>query len=139
VKPGTLRFVVRDFPIESIHPHAFKAAEAAHCAGDQGKYWTMYERLFAHQPTLADLPAHAAAVGLDTARFQQCVESGKHADRVRRGLTDGQAAGVRGTPTFFLGILDDSGTKIRVIHSIRGAHPFAAFKSAIDAALAATK
>lgn len=131
----------RDFPLESIHPQAFKAAEAAHCAGDQGKYWEMYERLFANQRALgpSDLPGHAGALGLDLAAFQGCLDGGKHAARVRRGLDDGQKAGVRGTPTFFLGVVDGGDAKVRVLRVIRGAQPFAAFKAAIDAALADQK
>jgi len=132
---------VRDFPIESIHPHAFKAAEAAHCAAEQGKYWEMHERLFAHPRNLtpAELPGHGAAVGLDPPKFQACLESGRHAGRVRRDLADGQKVGVRGTPTFFLGVAEGDGTRVRVVRVIRGAQGFAAFKAVIDAALAAQK
>lgn len=141
MKTGKLRYVVRDFPLEAIHPHAFKAAEAAHCAGDQGKYWEMYERLFANQRALgaADLPGHAGSVGVDVPKFQQCLESGKHAARIRRNLADGQKAGVRGTPTFFLGVIEGSVGKVDVLRIIRGAQPFPGFKAAIDAALAQQK
>jgi len=141
VKTGKLRYVVRDFPLEAIHPEAFKAAEAAHCGGDQGKYWEMHERLFANQRALApgDLPGHAGSVGLDVAKFQQCLESGKHAARVRQNLADGQKAGVRGTPTFFLGVAEGGTGKVDVLRVIRGAQQFAAFKSAVDAALAEQK
>jgi protein-disulfide isomerase len=141
VKAGKIRYVVRDFPLEAIHPLAFKAAEAAHCAGDQGKYWDMYERLFANQRALgaADLPGHAGSLGLDVAKFLQCLESGKHAARVRRNLADGEKAGVRGTPTFFLGVIEGSAGKVNVLRVIRGSQQFAGFKTAIDAALAEQK
>jgi protein-disulfide isomerase len=141
VKTGKLRYVVRDFPLEAIHPQAFKAAEAAHCAGDQGKYWEMSERLFANPRALgsAELPNHARAVGLDLAAFQPCLDSGKHAGHVRRALADGQKAGVRGTPTFFLGVVEGSDAKVKVLRILRGAQPFAGFKAAIDAALAEQK
>lgn len=101
----------------------------------------MYERFFANQRNLkpAELPGHAAAVGLDSQKFQECLESGRHAGRVRRDLADGQKAGVRGTPTFFLGVAEGDGTKVRVVKVIRGAQAFAGFKAAIDAALTAQK
>ena len=74
VKTGKVKYVLRDFPLEPIHPLAFKAAEAARCAGDQGKYWEMHGRLFSNQQALGpkDLPRHAEAVGLDVTRFQEC-------------------------------------------------------------------
>lgn len=132
---------MRDFPLESIHPHAFKAAEAAHCAADQGKYWEMHDRLFAHQRNLTagELPGHATALGLDLPKFRQCLESGRHTAQVRRDLTDGETAGVRGTPTFFLGVMEASGSTVKVVRVIRGAQPFSAFKATIDAVLAAPK
>ena len=131
---------MRDFPLEAIHPQAFKAAEAAHCAGDQGKYWEMHVLLFAQQRALgaADLTRHAATLGLDGAKFQTCLDKGTHADAVRRDLAEGAKAGVRGTPTFFLGVIEN-GTKVRVTRVIRGAQPAEAFKQAIDAALAPAK
>jgi protein-disulfide isomerase len=139
IKPGKLKYVVRDFPIESIHPQAAKAAEAAHCAREQNRYWEMHERLFAHQRALGavDLPGHAQAVGLDATQFQQCLDSGRHAARVQRDRAEGQKVGVRGTPTFFLGTVD--GDKVQVVRVLRGAVPFSTFKSAIDAALASAK
>jgi protein-disulfide isomerase len=61
VKTGKVKYVLRDFPLEPIHPLAFKAAEAARCASDQGKYWEMHDRLFSNQQALGpkDLPRHA--------------------------------------------------------------------------------
>ena len=129
--------MVRDFPLEQIHPQAFKAAEATRCAADQGKFWEMHYRLFANQRNLnpADLPGHAQAVGLDVPAFQSCLDSNKHAELVRAHLADGQKAGITGTPTFFLGVLGPD-SQLKVSRTIRGAQPFSAFKSAIDAALA---
>ena len=133
--------MVRDFPLESVHSHAFKAAEATHCAGETGKYWGMHERLFAHQRALspADLLAHAQALGVDAAAVAECLNSGRHADRVRRGIAEGEQAGVRGTPTFFLAVAEPGAPTLRVLRVIRGAQPFAAFKAAIDGALAAPR
>jgi protein-disulfide isomerase len=139
VKTGKLRYVTREFPLESIHPQAFKAAEAALCAGDQGKYWEMHARLFAHQRELGpdQLGAHARAVGLDEAKFTQCLSGGTKAAKVRRDLAEGAKAGVTGTPAFFLGVAD--GTSVKVLRVIKGAQPLASFKQAIDSALASQK
>jgi protein-disulfide isomerase len=131
---------VRDFPLEAIHPHAFKAAEAAHCAGDQGKYWEMHVLLFANQRALSadDLPRHAGTLGLDGPRFRACLDKATYAEAVRRDLAEGLKAGVRGTPMFFLGVIED-GNKVRITRVIRGAQPADAFRAAIDAMLTGAK
>lgn len=141
IKTGKLKYVVRDFPLEAIHKDAFKAAEAAHCAGEQGKFWEMYTRLFANQRALGskDLPQHAQALRLDASKFQQCLGSGKHAARIRKDLEDGQQAGITGTPGFFLGVTDPNNTKVKVLRVIKGAQPYANFKDAIDSLLSSLK
>jgi protein-disulfide isomerase len=137
IKTGKLKYVVREFPLEQIHPQAFKAAEAALCAGEQGKYWEMHDRMFANQRALGlnDLPGHAQALGLDLPGFQACLEGGKHAARIRKDLADGQKAGVRGTPTFFLGVQEPNDPKVKVLRVLRGALPFDTLKVAIDESL----
>ena len=137
IKTGRVRYVVRDFPLEAIHADAFKAAEAAHCAGDAGAFWPMHQRLFAHQSELtrAELPGHAQAVGIDVAPFRQCLESGKHAVRVHRDIADGIRAGVNSTPSFFIGVPAPD-QRVRVVRLLRGAQPFGAFKEIIDSVLA---
>lgn len=139
IKTGKVRYVTREFPLERIHPQAFKASEAALCAGDQGKYWEMHARLFAHQRALApdELPSHAQAVGLDQAKFSQCLEAGTKGAKVRKDLADGTKVGVTGTPAFFIGVAD--GATVKVTRTIKGAHPYASFKEAIDAVLATPK
>src|SRR5207237_1296038 len=123
---------LRDFPLEAMHPHAFKAAEASHCAAEQGKYWEMHDRLFASQRALSpsDLPQHAQEVGLDVARFRTCLDAGTYAATVRAGLSEGAKAGVSGTPTFVLDVAEADG-QIKAIQVIRGAQPIGGFKSAI--------
>jgi protein-disulfide isomerase len=139
VKTGKIRYVVREFPLESIHPQAFKASEAALCAGDQGKYWEMHDRLFANQRALGpdQLPSHAQGLSLDEAKFTACLSGGTKAAKVRRDLAEGAKAGVTGTPAFFIGVVD--GSTVKVSRAIKGAQPFAAFKEAIDSTLAAQK
>lgn len=134
IKSGKVRYVIRDFPIKSIHPYAFKAAEAANCAGDQGKYWAMHERLFANPKQLApdNMPAHAEAIKLDVDTFNQCIGSGKHLARIRQSLTDGVKAGVNATPIFFLGISDAKNGQVKIVSRIRGARPYRDFKKAIE-------
>ena len=86
-----LRIVWKDFPLTQIHPQAFKAGEAAHCAGEQGKYWEYHDRLFENQQALqpADLKKHAADLGLDAAKFASCLDSSKYGERVRDGVSPG--------------------------------------------------
>ncbi len=139
VETGKLKYVLREFPIASIHPRATKAAEAALCAGDQGKYWDMSKAFFANQRKLApeDLKAHAEGFGLDMASFSECLDGGKYAERLRKDFKDGATVGVRGTPTFFLGLTDPADpTKIRATKTLRGAQSYAAFKRAIDELIA---
>ena len=139
IKTGKLRYVVRDLPLEQIHPEAFKAAEATHCAREQGKYWELHARLFAQQQQLARpaLSDQAKAVGVDVAAFDRCLDSGKHAERVRKDIAEAQQLGINGTPTFILGVLD--GGQLKGARMIRGAQPFASFKAAIDEVLGTTK
>ncbi|OGB95055.1 MAG: hypothetical protein A2Z31_04150 [candidate division NC10 bacterium RBG_16_65_8] len=141
IKTGKLKYVFRDFPLEAIHPEAFKAAEAAHCAGATGKYWEMHERLFANQNALgaADLVRHAQALGLDGPEFARCLDSAKYAPQVRQALAEGQRAGLRGTPMFFLGLTKPNDGKVTVLSAIQGAQPFAAFQDAIEKLLTSTK
>jgi len=134
IKTGKVKYVVMDFPLESIHPKALKASEAANCAGDQGKYWEMHEILFANNKALSpeDLTKHAEAVGLDMPKFQECLDSGKQAAEIRKDMAEGSTAGVRGTPTSFLGLTGPDGSKIKVTKIVRGAVPYSTFKETID-------
>jgi protein-disulfide isomerase len=140
IRTGKIRYMVRDFPLPT-HPQAFKAAEAARCASEQGRFWEMYARLFEHQSALNPeaLAQHAQALGLDLAKFRQCLDEGRHAEAVRRDLDEGRKAGVRGTPTFFLGVLESGSLRVKVHRTIVGAQPYAAFREAIESLLAAQK
>ena len=141
IATGKVKYVFRNFPIESIHPQAFKAHEAANCAGEQGKYWEMHDRLFNNQKTMSpkDLLDHAQALSLEMPKFQQCLDSGKHAAKIRKDLADGQKAGVQGTPSFFLALTEPNDGMVKAVRIIRGAQPYAAFKAAIDSILAGQK
>ena len=134
ISTGKLKYVFRHMPIESLHPNAFKAAEAAACANETGNFWPLHDRLFANQTTLAAnlLPGHATAVGLDGAAIQQCVASGKHTMTIRKDLNDGAALGINGTPAFVLGRTIAGSQTIKVDAFIYGAQTYASFKFEID-------
>jgi protein-disulfide isomerase len=134
IETGKLKYVLRNFPLESIHPQALKAAAAALCANEQQKYWEMHHRLFANpaQVDMRYMPEHAAAIRMDGVKFSRCLESEKYVSQVRRELQEGQQIGVEGTPTFLIGKTGDP-KKFVPTESLIGAQPFAAFKQIIDA------
>lgn len=127
IDTGKVRFSYRHFPLP-IHPQAPKAAEAAACANDQGKFWPLVDAIFADQANIqvADLKGKAKALGLNTGTFNSCLDSGEKKAEVDTDTADGTAAGVSGTPTFYID------GKVLV-----GAQPFSAFKALIDQELAA--
>jgi protein-disulfide isomerase len=123
---GKVRLVYRDYPLP-FHPQAEKAAEAAHCAGDQGKYWEMHEKLFANQKALEPtaLKGYAKDLKLDQGKFDKCLDSGDKAKLVETNKKAGEQVGVSGTPAFFVnGVM------------LSGAQPYEEFKSLIDQELA---
>ncbi|MGW8178374.1 MAG: thioredoxin domain-containing protein [bacterium] len=109
--PDTVRLVFRQFPLKRIHPNAQRAAEAALCAGDQGKFWEMHDLMFEDQKNLKlnDLKEKAESIGLVKEEFSQCLESGKHAEAIQTDLYDGVRAGVSGTPAMFVNGIPMSG------------------------------
>jgi protein-disulfide isomerase len=117
-----VKFVYRHYPLPN-HPNARPAAEAAACAEAQGKFWEYHDRLFANPTKLtdSDLKAHAAALGLDTARFDTCFDNRQQKPGIDKDIADANEAGVTGTPAFFV-----NG------RAIEGAQPFEAFKRVID-------
>jgi protein-disulfide isomerase len=125
-----VRIVWKDFPLTQIHPQAFKAGEAAHCAGDQGKYWEYHDRLFANQQALQpeELKKHATDLGLDGAAFATCLDSSKYGERVRDGVAEGTRLGVNSTPTIYV-----NGRQLS------GAQPYETFVAVIDEELARAK
>ena len=99
-----VRFVFRNFPLVSVHPHAERAAEAAEAAAAQGRFWAMHDLLFENQEALGgdDLVGYASALGLDGSRFVPELTEHVHAARVRADFMGGVRSGVNGTPTFFI-------------------------------------
>ncbi len=99
-----VRMVFKQFPLTNLHPQAQKAAEAALCAQDQGKFWELHDAMFGDQKNLeiADLEAKAQKLGLDAASFKRCLESGSKAAAVTEDVRQGSVAGVSGTPALFV-------------------------------------
>ncbi len=124
-----IKFVFKHFPLAS-HQYAQKAAEAAECAGAQGKFWEMHHKLFENQKALriSDLKSYAQQIGLNMTAFNSCLDSGAAAANVNADYSDGIAEGVRATPTFFI-----NGRKME------GAMPFEDFKAVIERELAAAE
>jgi protein-disulfide isomerase len=132
IQTGKVRMVYRDFPLVDVHKDAQKAAEAAQCAGEQGKYWEMHDLIFANSAAMSvdDLKNHARVLDIAADRFDRCVESGQYAEEVKNDATDGQALGVQGTPTFFVGLTGRDNTILAI--PIGGARPYAVFKQTFD-------
>jgi protein-disulfide isomerase len=126
IDTGKVRFIYRDFPL-AFHTNAQKAAEAAECAGEQGKYYEMHDKIFENQNAIGvnNLKSYAKQIGLDETEFNTCLDSGEMAQEVAKDFSDGQKLGVSGTPTFFV-----NGTKLV------GAQPLSAFEQIIEAELA---
>jgi protein-disulfide isomerase len=99
-----LRFVFRNFPMNSVHPHAGVAAQAAEAAAAQGKFWPMHDLLYEHQADLdtADLEKYALRIGLEIYRFEADLATERFATRVADDVRGGVRSGVNGTPTFFI-------------------------------------
>jgi len=119
---GKLRLVFRHYPLD-FHPFAQKAAEAGACAQDQGKFWELHDKMFTNQGKLAvaDLKGYAKLLGMDAPKFDKCLDSGEKKALVDDDLKAGSAAGVNGTPAFFInGIF------------VNGAQPYEHMKQAVD-------
>jgi protein-disulfide isomerase len=125
---GKIRFVYKDFPIDSLHPQARAAAEAARCAGEQGKYWEFHGKVYAGpaDASPATMQAYANDVGVDPAKFETCRSTRKYQTQVQADIAEGTKLGVNGTPGFFI-----NG------RFLSGAQPLEAFTKIIDEELQA--
>lgn len=135
--PGKVAWVYRQFPIDNIHPRALKEAEATECAAELGgnaKFWAYLDRLFEITPSNdqldpAQLPRIATYVGLDRSKFELCLQSGRHAQRVAADVADALAAGAQGTP--YSVVVAPNNRKF----TIQGAQPYTSVKLVVDIAL----
>jgi len=125
IQTGKVNLVYRDFPL-SFHGNAQKAAEAAECAQEQGKFWDYHDLLFENQPEwssggIGELKNYAKEINLNSEEFNECLDSGAMKEEVEEDFQEGSALGVSGTPAFFInGEL------------ISGAQPFSVFKEVIE-------
>ena len=130
VDTGRVRIVFRDFPIQDVHPEATVTAMAAEGAEDQGKYWEFHDKVFREQDrrgrdiirySARDVRRWATEIGLETAAFNECLDSERHKAEVQKDYQDGADIGMNGTPVFFI-----NG------RALVGAHPFATFQKIIE-------
>ncbi|MCC7160125.1 DsbA family protein [Candidatus Nomurabacteria bacterium] len=134
VKTGKVLFVYRDFPF--LGAESFRSAEAARCAGDQGKFWEYHDYLYSHQNgenegafSDINLKSFAKTLKLDTKSFDKCLDEGTHTQAVLDSKTEGSSAGVTGTPKGF--ILRDG----KIVGTIDGAESYSTVKPKIEKAL----
>jgi len=99
-----LQVIYRQFPLTSIHPFAFKAAEASLCANEQAKFWDMHDTMFENQDKLAvaDLKQTARRLGMDGTKFDTCLDAGRYVEQIQTDVKEGQRFGVNGTPAMFI-------------------------------------
>ncbi len=102
--PNHVRVVYRQLPLTEIHPLAEKAAEASLCAQEQGRFWEFHDQIFRDQSPLSldGIKSKAQAIGLDTAAFNSCLDSGRQEQKVKKDIRDGATLGVSGTPAIFI-------------------------------------
>ncbi len=136
-KRGKVAWVYRHFPLDQLHPKARKEAEATECAAELGgndKFWAYLDRLMEVTPgnnglDPAELPKIAQYVGLDTAKFSECLSTGKYAQKIEEHVQNAVATGGNGTPWSI--VVTKSGKK----YPLSGAQPYEAVKQLIDLAL----
>lgn len=143
IDTGKVKFVFRDFiAVPGHNPLATAEAMAAQCAKDQGgddAYFKYHDEIFKKTTSngngllMSDLAVIAKNVGLNSGQFKECLDSGKFDAEVKKDIADGYAAGVSGTPSFFVGLSTENGSIEGDI--IVGAQPYSAFKTAIEALL----
>lgn len=141
IQTGLVRYVFKNVPNENRHPGAFKAHEAAVCAGDQNKYWQMHDLLFAN-PTaqgMDDLMRYANKIGLDTDAFSDCLSSGKHAGLISADITEARRGGVNAAPVFAVGLTGEDPLSFKVMQVIVGAKPYHQFEMLLETMMASIK
>jgi protein-disulfide isomerase len=127
IDTGKVRFFSRDLPLDSLHPNAIRAAQAARCAGDQGQFWTMRDIMAAHPDKLDmdSLVADASLVRIDANTFRTCVEKGKYKEAVQGDVLEAMKIGADGTPAFVVGKSTPDGVDGEMIV---GAQPYSLFE-----------
>ena len=141
IRTGKIRYAFRDWPVDQLHPQAVRAHEAAHCAGEQKRYWDMHPRMFgpsgSHTPER--LLSVAREIGLDMAAYEACVASGRATPEIRATSEMAQEFGASGTPAFFIGVQNKGTQTVTLVHALSGAQDYAVFAQAIDDVLGRVK
>ncbi len=136
IDSGRVALVFRNYPLE-MHPRAFPAAIAAECAVPEGKFWAMNERILREPAALSseDFARDAREIGLDSDRFDRCVEDASIADGIRRGIREAAALGIAGTPQFVIGVRTAGDSTVRAVRMIEGAYPYEIFQATLEGVL----
>jgi len=129
IDTGKVYYVYKDFPLVSLHPQAGLAAQAAECAGDQGRYWKLHHKLFdnpqawdtSSDEAIRSFRRYAEQLGIDGIEMEQCLVQGRYADAVQRNFDEGRRLGITGTPAFIIN------GKL-----LAGAHPTEVFTKVLD-------
>ena len=134
IDTGKLRFIVRDLPLQ-FHSAARPAAEAAHCAGEQGKFWEMHHALLTGDDPLANggIERRAKALGLDSERLQKCMKADRYESAIARNIAAADALDIHGTPAFVIGRMANGGLEGQLVE---GAQPYDEFDGALEQLLA---
>jgi protein-disulfide isomerase len=137
IAPGKVRFGFKHFPVVMSSGFSIRAAEAAMCAGRQGRFWEMHDRLF-QAPSRSAAERHLDAshlVDLNAAGYRECLAAGNNKD-VLADIAQAKTLNVRGTPTFFLGVVERE-SQVKVLRRITGVPPPERFRTALDFVLGA--
>lgn len=134
IKTGKIKYFFHDLPILKEHPNALYKARIARCAGDQGKFWEMHDRLFADQRPVDDqvLPRLIHSLGMDSELFNACLTSDKYTENIMRSIALAERTGVTGTPAFLIGTVSEDGRLLKATKIFFGAESFEAFKRILD-------
>lgn len=133
IKTGKVKYFYRDFPLP-FHEHSTSAAQAARCAGEQGKFWEMHDSLFEEPAALssADVQRRAGALGINVTQFDSCLRDSHPGGKIQKSVAEATQMQVSGTPTFLIGTIAPNGDIVNIRQTMVGAYPFEAFKEKIE-------
>lgn len=135
IDTGKVKFVYKQYPIDSVHPNAKAASNAVECANEQGKFWQYHDILFGNQSSWVDqntsqtnttFKKYASSLGLNADNFNSCLNAKKYSNKIDKDLQQGSTYGVLGTPTFYIG--NDKKGYTQIV----GVQPFPTFQQVID-------
>ena len=136
IKTGKLRYALIDNPLP-FHNMASEAAEAAHCADEQGRFWEMHDKMMSDPESVNDLNALASSLDLDMQKFESCMDEKKYVGKVASNLSLAKKLNILAAPGFVIAASNpDNPQKVKGISFILGALPFTQFQKEIDQALA---